>query len=200
MGSESRRTIRYAPRRDHEGAKVSRRLLCGVCPQLPRDDHLLTALRTAFVPRCGSRWLVSTWTHSPWKTYLTIAVWSTTAIELGPSRFFQEVLRDPPIIVAGKLSVICESATHVLPLRPRVAETSRLTDIILVSGVGCFTSGLVHTFYIGERVSAKHRLLGGIFLSVVPSLVLLILSDGGKGLDFWRYICPAFFVGAFAMW
>ncbi|KAI5454811.1 hypothetical protein NCC49_003693 [Naganishia albida] len=99
-------------------------------------------------------------------------VWSTTAIELGPSRFFQEVLRDPPIIVAGKLSVIC---------------------------VGCFTSGLVHTFYIGERVSAKHRLLGGIFLSVVPSLVLLILSDGGKGLDFWRYICPAFFVGAFAM-
>jgi hypothetical protein len=58
----------------------------------------------------------------------------------------------------------------------------------------------VHTFYISKTVPAKFRLLGGMMGSIVPSLVLLILSDGGRGVDFWRFMFPAQALGAFFMW
>lgn len=60
--------------------------------------------------------------------------------------------------------------------------------------------GLAHTFYISKKVSAKYRLLAGMMGSIVPSLVLLILSGGGRGIAFWRLILPAQVIGAFAMW
>jgi hypothetical protein len=60
--------------------------------------------------------------------------------------------------------------------------------------------GLAHTFYISKKVSAKYRLMAGMMGSIVPSLVLLILSGGGRGVDFWKLVLPAQIVGAFAMW
>lgn len=65
--------------------------------------------------------------------------------------------------------------------------------------VASIIAGLLHTFYIAKHVSAKHRLLFGIVFSCAPGLTLLIVSNGGKGLDYWRFICPGYFFGAAAM-
>ncbi|KAJ9099734.1 hypothetical protein QFC20_005612 [Naganishia adeliensis] len=65
--------------------------------------------------------------------------------------------------------------------------------------IGAIIGGLLHTFYLSKKVSAKYRLLAGMVGSIAPGLVLLIVSDGGRGLDYWRYICPAYFMGAVAM-
>lgn len=35
--------------------------------------------------------------------------------------------------------------------------------------------------------------------SIAPGLALLIVSDGGKGMDYWRWIMPGYFTGATAM-
>jgi hypothetical protein len=103
------------------------------------------------------------------------------------------VLHDPILVVAGKLSTQCEY--FLFPS----SETYRLIIAALI-GLGCLIGGLVHTFYISKKVLAKYRLLGGMMGSVVPSLVLLILSDGGRGNDFWRFMFPAQVLGAFFMW
>lgn len=43
---------------------------------------------------------------------LRLAGFLSHPTELGPSRFFQEVLHDSGIQVAGKLSIMCEFVIH----------------------------------------------------------------------------------------
>lgn len=111
-------------------------------------------------------------------------------IELGPSRYFQDVLQDSSIVVAGKLyaqSMFSFSSVAAFLL------------IILSAVIGAIIGGLLHTFYLSKKVSAKYRLLAGMVGSIAPGLVLLVVSDGGKGMDYWRWICPGYFTGAIAM-
>lgn len=58
---------------------------------------------------------------------------------------------------------------------------------------------MLHTFYLSKKVSAKYRLLAGMTGAIAPGLALLLVSEGGRGLDYWKYICPAYVTGAIAM-
>jgi hypothetical protein len=65
--------------------------------------------------------------------------------------------------------------------------------------VGCLIGGLVHTFYISKHVPTKYTLMIGMLLAIAPGSVLLIISNGGKGMDYWRYIAPGYLIGALSM-
>ena len=71
--------------------------------------------------------------------------------------------------------------------------------LISPSVVGAIIGGLIHTFYISKIIPAQYRLLGGMVLGIVPGILLLVLSQGGTGMDYCKFICPGYVVGAICM-
>lgn len=63
---------------------------------------------------------------------------------------------------------------------------------------GLAVGAVVHVFPIVLQ-RPKYTVLIGFLLSIVPGLVLLILSDGGRGNDYWAFLFPSFFVGSSGM-
>jgi hypothetical protein len=107
MGSEARCSVRNDTCCDHEAVTLPCHLLywvgAAVFPS-PFFGVLIRPIPEDCVPRCGLRSLVSPERNSMRGAISSRFLLYCAATELGPSRYFQDVLQDSSIVVAGKLS------------------------------------------------------------------------------------------------
>lgn len=59
--------------------------------------------------------------------------------------------------------------------------------------------GMLPQFFPVLLSRPKYTVIGGTFIAIVPATVLLILGDGGKGDDYWKYMFTGCAIGSFGM-
>lgn len=85
----------------------------------------------------------------------------------------------------GLTGLAVGAVVHVFPV---VLQRPKYTVLI----------GFLRECYIRHLIG-RNRLLTVQIVSIVPGLVLLILSDGGRGNDYWAFLFPSFFIGSSGM-
>lgn len=65
--------------------------------------------------------------------------------------------------------------------------------------IGCTFGGLLHTFYLSKHVAPKYTILVGMLIGIAPSMILIILSGGGRGNDYWKFTAPGSLIGSSSM-
>jgi hypothetical protein len=54
--------------------------------------------------------------------------------------------------------------------------------------------------YIPSLLSRpKWTVIGGTFIAIVPSMILLIFGDGGRGTDYWKFMFTGCAIGSFGI-
>jgi hypothetical protein len=74
-----------------------------------------------------------------------------------------------------------------------------LTGHFVSTGVAGLIGGMLPQFFPALLSRPKWTVVGGTFIAIVPATVLLIVGDGGKGNDYWRYMFTGCAIGSFGM-